>query len=552
MLFILFLYLLYFSFFYFWSSPFGQNKNWQLPITTSVLFTSSIIIIAGTFVSFFTGIDKVAEIAILTISAFGLKKLYTNRSQLKQQLLHRKAVFIWITSAIWASSIQRFPDEGIYYAQAILWSENWGLIKGLANFDLFLQQASGFHLLQGLFNTDILLYRSNDLNSFIIALFSIEFFTATQRKASAFLSYLIYPLLLLFGTTSSPDAIIILGSIVLAANINLIKPHLNAMLLLSLGLSLVKVTFVICCGVLILFLIDDRAYKKLALYCSSLLILPFKTFWLSGKLMAPFYLIPFPKTDHVIPTAVTYFNQLVGWQIGFKATHKEVASWSTFSPFMNLGRMELESWFTIVFTILFLAMVFLQKKASKKEKVFSFVVGLSLIPWLYYSPQYRLFIPFIAALAWMSLKHFPLNEKYTRVLLGSTLIMAFVINLVPFRKVPIINKSVIMQTFSGYHPQNLLLPMALHAPEAKEISDLSNFTFYRPQQRAYCYECTFPCNASMVRSFYSDSVYLPTLLGDDFRDGFGYTSIPISEIDSNFIAKYNAYSIQYWPWNEGY
>lgn len=63
-------------------------------------------------------------------------------------------------------------DNETYYIQTIKWLNEFGLVKGLANLHFFFGQMSGWHLLQSGFNFGFISNSLNDLNGFLMLIFT--------------------------------------------------------------------------------------------------------------------------------------------------------------------------------------------------------------------------------------------------------------------------------------------------------------------------------------------------------------------------------------------
>ncbi|MCK0205074.1 hypothetical protein MWN40_04855 [Ornithobacterium rhinotracheale] len=102
-------------------------------------------------------------------------------------------------------------DNESYYIQTIKWINNYGFIKGLANLHPFFAQNSGLHLLQSSFNFSFFTNRLNDINGFLMIIFSflclqkLESFFKMKNWLDLFLSLILCCTGFFFPFISSPS-----------------------------------------------------------------------------------------------------------------------------------------------------------------------------------------------------------------------------------------------------------------------------------------------------------------------------------------------------------
>lgn len=114
------------------------------------------------------------------------------------------AIFLLI---LYQSSLTNaYLDNEVYYIQTIKWLNEYGFVKGLANFDILLAQTSGWHIAQSVFSFHFLHPYLNDLGGFFLVLlngFAIHHFSQKKNKQSLF-GWLPILNVLLFYIASTP------------------------------------------------------------------------------------------------------------------------------------------------------------------------------------------------------------------------------------------------------------------------------------------------------------------------------------------------------------
>ena len=131
--------------------------------------------------SIFYKVGAVCHIVMLVVLGFGVFKF---RSKISAFLINVKKRFrskegvvcliIVLVSAFYASRGNFHRDTGIYHAQAIRIIEEYGIIKGLGNFQLHFAYNSSYLALCALFTLSFILpFALHTMTGFIMALFPV-------------------------------------------------------------------------------------------------------------------------------------------------------------------------------------------------------------------------------------------------------------------------------------------------------------------------------------------------------------------------------------------
>lgn len=116
------------------------------------------------------------------------------------------AIFICILYR--SAQLPSLVDNDTYYVQTIKWINEYGLVKGIGNLHLFFGQQSPWHILQAALNLSFTGHTFNDLNGFLLLIFSWYVLSNLRgNETTKWFSYTLValPLLLLFIDSPSPD-----------------------------------------------------------------------------------------------------------------------------------------------------------------------------------------------------------------------------------------------------------------------------------------------------------------------------------------------------------
>ena len=193
---------------------------------------------------------------------------------------------------ILSSLSAHLPDNESYYIQTIKWADQVGFVPGLMNLHPFLGQFSSWHILQAGMN--FAPHYNNDLNGFFLLYFV---FFSLQKKGLWTYAPMVFPVLLYFVSSPSPDLPVIILSLIFfalfLANYDKAKPQgVYILLILSLFAVMIKLTALPL--LLLLFIIIWRNGDKILVYkflSASVLVailLLAKNYIVTGYVFYPF------------------------------------------------------------------------------------------------------------------------------------------------------------------------------------------------------------------------------------------------------------------------
>ena len=173
-----------------------------------------------TIVSFFTSIGIEIFICNLilttTLALFFKNNLVETLRYFKNtftsfSLLIKLILIVILLSALLKCA--QFPfilDNESYYIQTIKWLNEYGLVKGLGNFNIAYAQTSAWHILQSGFNFSFLTARLNDINGLLLVIcsfYSLSIFDSylKQEKQLHWMGFLLFFNVLVFQFINAPS-----------------------------------------------------------------------------------------------------------------------------------------------------------------------------------------------------------------------------------------------------------------------------------------------------------------------------------------------------------
>lgn len=412
------------------------------------------------------------------------------------------------------------PDEGLYYAQSILWFENFGWVRGLANFDYFLGQGSSLHALESLLHFERGDFRTNDLAAFLVALLSVELFWKRKKLGLGFTLAYLAGIYLMAGllTADNTDLILLVALPVLFHGETV---ELKSYFLIIAFMALVKTSGLIFL-LMLLPLVKKRPWSVLIIGGTIVMLVAFKSWWLTGFPLFPFHSGQFTAVSWEIPRASFGMQSQFGLLQASTYLGDLPAERGTFflQKQMIIGQMRLESVFAWVYLLISLFVGYILFRKHKWSWAVLFL-GYALI-WFFLAPQPRLAFPFFV---------FELAFLLGLIYRGKSNWFY----LTPFA-VPVF---LVSSSFGNalFYPdwkdgKSSIIPENVWAKEDIEsrTMEVNNLEFCQVSKRAYCYYACFPCQAHIYQDYLvRDSLYLARPLGASFKDGFGYEVVPYDE-----------------------
>ncbi len=331
-------------------------------------------------------------------------------------------------------------DNETYYLQTIKWLNEFGLVKGLANLDLFFGQTSGWHITQSVYNLSFLYDSFNDLNGFLLLFFNLFAFTKvnsyliSKNKTELIFGLLplTYVFLFQFISAPSPDLAIYLLSFLIfhyfISNTQISDSEsVVKITILTLFACYIKITAVLLLVFpLYVYFKNYKAINKdLALLkiisLTTFMVFILKNITLTGYPLFPLQLSPFPNLNYKVPTEIMDFffcrDMMNDFYIPYNPLKHITVLYRVKQYFIYSGIDSLIGIATVI-TIL-VSPYFILKSEQKKQLwliYFSFIVLLTLL--YYSSPQYRFYFYYTLFFSLVALAYF-IKKVRTILLLQS-------------------------------------------------------------------------------------------------------------------------------------
>ncbi len=427
-------------------------------------------------------------------------------------------------------------DEGLYYAQAILWFENYGFLKGLANFDYYLGQGSSLHALESLVNMHYLGLRFNDLGGFFTAVWTSNLLL--KSKAIGYGKVLVASLGLLSFITllSASNADMLLY---LIATTLFVSTHdqlgLKAIFLLVSLAALSKLSGLI---LVIWLALQPKVLPKVAAFVLTILVL-IKGWFLTGYALFPFLDWQISSVPWQLPQAAFEMQGKLKAIVVYDWPVLE-SFYESHSQFENIKKLLFGTGFTsIVCWLALVGLILMVLKGFKDSNVkkWFWIITLYFFLWFLFSAQARLILPllFLPYLA-LSTK---ISNSLTGRVLNSAVWLGFLFFLVNPTKLPLRYFYKASKSFSySFKSDYFLKPAAVWAISAdRKKAHVSGYSYYLPPEANYCFYSSFPCTPYFLNDYLvPDSLYAPVLLGEEFCDGFRYQAVAY---DTLLLRHYN-------------
>ncbi|MFD0964133.1 LIC_10190 family membrane protein [Pseudofulvibacter geojedonensis] len=450
--------------------------------------------------------------------------------------------FILLTQS---STAPYLLDNESYYIQSIKWINEYGFVKGLANLHLFFGQTSGWHILQSGLNfypiTDLL----NDLNGYVLLLFSFisieKLSVYTKEKiefAFIFGVLFFFAFLMQFINTPSPDIpIFLLCSILFYLFIirfkNINSKQFTEVLCLSLMVCTIKVTAAIMVIIpIFLFLKHYSNVKSFTTTYSILCIVPAVLFILKNYIISGYILYPLTSIDIFSPdwkqpniliseygkfTYLCGFNNIPLDDLNKLSLLEKVKFWLTIP--------KLHSIFNIFYSLLIVLAPFiitLKKHTNTYWILYLICVSQLILIW-HLSPQYRFFfmgIIFLSIFVFISLIK---SKKIILVIITTSVIASYIPVFIPIdlNKISTNKFNLSLNTFSL---NNLIKPSGISKIKEYKLNSYNNFEFYSPANEDFPFSTgngKLPTsNEVLIKYIDKHYQYIPRKRTHLLKDGF--------------------------------
>ncbi len=452
---------------------------------------------------------------------------------------------VFIASLTMSASVPSIFDNESYYLQTIKWLNEYGFVKGLGNLHIFFAQTSSWHILQASFTFPFFETNFNDLNGFLLVLFSLFCFQKLQNYNTSKKLYDLYigttlisiPFLIFFINAPSPDLPVFLISQILfylfIKNYKKIDfSTFVVILILTIFLFVIKITTCILILLPLTLLIKhyqnlkNKLIKPLILSCLVVLLFLIKNTILTGYLLYPLEFFDIVDVDWKVPTEIVTLFKNGTYSAAFD--YKEVKHLSNFQLFILwLNSFKINGLINAFFITLLSLFPFLWYVKSKEKPLFliyCFALFHFILAWKF-SPQYRFFFFFMLFLSIQILVWFIKKEKIIVLLIY----FGFCFCLVPFfTELKLSSYTTIKKTNTKTSILKLVnivkpSPNSSMSLEFKEYT-VNNFRFNSPSEESYFWTSgngELPTvNNKQIQFIKRNYSIVPSLRTTNLKDGF--------------------------------
>jgi hypothetical protein len=339
----------------------------------------------------------------------------------KEFLLFKNIVLLVLSAVLFAaysSGFSNINDDGLYYTQTIMWLREYGLVHGISNLHLSLGLSSSWHVFQAVFSFSNNI-NLNDVNGFLMFVFTLFIIEKSTNKNINYLLYLQYFLVLIisipFYSAPNPDfAIIVFTAIAIQLFLtSKNRAHYPIILLIAIFCFTIKIS-AIAVSVLAVFVLYNLIKHESFKLQSKLYILLF--LMLAIQISKNIYQTSYPlypyktlsvNTDWKTPEAVVnYFtNGVKTWSYSDKHKPNEVKEIKDIGTLQLITRLLFRTgtkglinkviFASFLLSILLVSYLWFKHKINKHTIILQAVIGVSLIIWFAFAPQYRFAIPML-------------------------------------------------------------------------------------------------------------------------------------------------------------
>ncbi len=542
---------------------FGFVLNKLIFKQKAISITVIIGIIAITFLSniasFFGPLDHSFLFNITFISCFYLF-MYFNEIKLqlliiKNELFTFKKIVLLILSAIlfaaYSSGYSNINDDGLYYTQTIMWLREYGLVHGISNLHLSLGLSSSWHVFQALFsfsNTSNL----NDVNGFLMFIFTLFIIEKSNNKNINILLYFQYFLVLLisipFYSAPNPDfAIIVFTAIAIQLFLTSInRDHYPVILLIAVFCFTVKLSSIavsVLAAFILYKLIKNTSFKlQSKLYILLFLMLAIqisKNIYQTSYPLYPYQILSVNNDWKTPEAVVNYFTSGVKtWSYSNKYRPNEV------NEIKDIGMLKLiESllfrsgtkglinkviFASFLLSILLVSYLWFKHKINQHTIILQVILGISLIFWFAFAPQYRFAMPmliyYLAFILHLIYSH--LLRNYFKINLYFIHVSVIILLFIPiFFGININGNETSKQIgqFEKLTISQIIYPKDKYSFAKLDTIKVNNIPFYHVNGNTYCWNSPLPCMSKGYEKIIFDNFkYRISLRGSSLNEGFKF------------------------------
>ncbi|WP_313374244.1 LIC_10190 family membrane protein [Chishuiella sp.] len=486
-----------------------------------------IVAILSGYSSIFIPLNLYFELFILVV---GIGFFIYNRQliYIKQLFYLPKSFFYFTLILVFVSSMNAYIfDTFSYYLPTIKWLDDYGLVKGLANFDFNLGQTSLWHILSASFNQIIDPYYK--INFFITLIYLI-FIYETKKYILLFA----LPFFYLFLASPSPDLPVIVLSIIAIINYSLYKSKQSICFGFIVGAMLVlmkPIAFVLVIYFFVLWLIDveNKSYKEIVVVIFIGLLFIIKNIILTANVTFPLAYGNLSSLSYSIPKYIYYLSSIDG-RYSLLPNNDSIKyecfkTWSTSDYYLYIFK-NINFSIALYILIALINSIFLIHSIFRKDKRMIFLASLMIfkvIVFFIISIQYRFILDNLLIILSLFLieKSFKIYIISIPIFVLSILFVFFVnlfSNSLPF----------FMRSISRYAIHNLIQPK-IYKAHSKQIN-YSNFKVNYITNTIFSLDVKQPALNKRLLEKYKSQGYYPKLINkENIKDGFEFHKSIIEE-----------------------
>jgi len=465
-------------------------------------------------------------------------------------------VFISLISVLILAKCASAPyilDNESYYIQTIKWFNEYGFVKGLVNLHYFLGQASGWHILQAVFNFNFIYANFNDLSGYCLLwanLYSVKLISDYYKDPSqkSLLFFAAFPLLNVlffsFIAAPSPDIAVYVLSwyifyLIFKFYKNFTAQQITLISLLSFFLIFIKLPHVYMAFVLVFIYIKEyKKIKKVLLLLltfggATLGLLLVKNIILTGYPLFPSSLFSYTLANYKMPEdLMTFLNSSVH-STAFKLSSRAYKSMNNLELFYHwINLPKLHGLFNkLVLLLAVIVPFFIVKMKSKKSSWFLYAIALlQLLILGLTSPQYRFFLSIIFLFISLLSLYFLQHKKIISSLLVLSIIGVMIHTFFSFSLNSFTNNPFATQS-SSFELKQIVVPHknSRYSFEYEYLS-LDNLDYYSPKGNKFFWNTgdgPLPAvNKDQIDYFKENFRYIPQQRGESLKEGFYSKKIP--------------------------
>ncbi|SMC78223.1 LIC_10190 family membrane protein [Moheibacter sediminis] len=375
-----------------------------------------------------------------------------------------------------SAGIPYLVDNESYYIQTIKWLNEYGFVKGLANLHIYFGQMSGWHILQSGLNFGFISNRLNDLNGFLMLIFSFfslnhfHLYLKKKELTNLYLALILCANLFFFQfvTSPSPDLPVFLISQVIFSlfilNYKKNRGDFNLILVLCIMLILIKITssIILLFPLILAFrhkIISEKWKIVAAIGIISGILFITKNYIITGYPLYPFNILgKFLTPDWQVPESLQSLYVQITNDSGWKHISPRELKHHNFQDKLIAWTIENKG-LELIFNNLFLIILILFPFIAKKEKSFWLIWGIAVINLIMLfltSPQYRFFFHFMIALSLISFAIISLkNSNLVQGFIMMSILIAFVSLFLNFKIIKVNSQP---QPFNSFEAKQIIIP----------------------------------------------------------------------------------------------